>query len=285
MRGSPRPVRGNRASSDTVISAKALPTARSPARGLSKAPAWYRDIPRGGRQPSAANTVSLTYCAEGVTQRSASVRNLDTANQNVTLLVPPQGGIPGNFAGESPMPSCGGREPSAPGSSPGYAYFVICLEQLPLTSTLIDPVREFRCSPRPGRWPSPLRVGDAAGGQRPGPPDPESPAGAWRQSGPVELTGLQALLRYLRRVSRPGNACMGLACEGRRTRRGQPCVALNVSGCPHGGHRSRECLPRAGCSTTSRTRAAVTSVASSAMRSEPRPAAASTTCGPARARR
>jgi hypothetical protein len=218
MRGSPRPVRGNRASSDTVISAKALPTARSPARGLSKAPAWYRDIPGGGRQPSAADTVSLTYCAEGVTQRSASVRNLDTANQNVTLLVPPQGCIPGNFAGEVQCRRAAAGEPSAAGSSPGYAYFVICLEQLPLTSTLIDPVREFRCSPRPGRWPSPLRVGDAAGGQRPGPPDPESPAGALAAVRAGGADRLQALLRYLRRVSRPGNACVGLACEGRRTR-------------------------------------------------------------------
>ena len=34
------------------------------------------------------------------------------------------------------MPSPVAAEPSAAGSSPGDAYFVICVEQLPLTGTL-----------------------------------------------------------------------------------------------------------------------------------------------------
>jgi hypothetical protein len=39
------------------------------------------------------------------------------------------------------MPSPVAAEPSAAGSSPGDAYFVICVEQLPLTGTLfIHPV-------------------------------------------------------------------------------------------------------------------------------------------------
>jgi hypothetical protein len=48
------------------------------------------------------------------------------------------------------MPCMGAAEPSAAGSSPGYAYFGICVEQLPLTGTTLIEAR--RCpGDRPGR--------------------------------------------------------------------------------------------------------------------------------------
>jgi hypothetical protein len=57
------------------------------------------------------------------------------------------------------MPCMAAAEPSAAGSSPGYAHFGICVEQLPLTgTTLIDPVRRFRRSARPGRRPARRRI-------------------------------------------------------------------------------------------------------------------------------
>jgi hypothetical protein len=59
------------------------------------------------------------------------------------------------------MPSPVAAEPSAAGSSPGDAYFVICVEQLPLTGTLfIHPVASSGA--HHGRADDPLGGGSAA---------------------------------------------------------------------------------------------------------------------------
>ena len=93
------------------------------------------------------------------------------------------------------MPCMAAAEPSAAGSSPGYAYFGICVGHLPLTGTTLH---------RPGpqipvlstAGPTARSVADLrlmlqviCGRHGHGPAVPPVP---WRQAGPTELAGPHA---------------------------------------------------------------------------------------------